>query len=149
MTKKVFRTGYDEMGDEVSRVSGLSCEMPTLAKQAFKDECDINTIVRNFGLSYEIPSSFRLPSYGDFTGVNTFEEAVNVIAAANEQFDLLPADVRARFANNPVDFVEFCSNADNAEELYNMGLADRPVDIAPVEDGPAPSSPLASPTAEP
>ena len=138
-----FRTGYDGFGDDVSRETGLACSLPTRAKQAFKDECDINVIVKRFGIGYELPSSFRLPQFGDFSGIDSFEDAANAIAVAHENFDMLPADVRARFSNNPVDFVNFVTNADNFDDVVKMGLAK--AKEAPTGDlEPPPSSPPAS-----
>lgn len=133
-----FRTGYDGDGDKASLKSGLVCVRPTLTKQSFKDECDINVIVKRFGIGYDIPSSFRLPQFGDFTGLDSFEDAANAIAVANEQFDMLPAAIRSRFSNDPAAFVDFVTNADNLDDVIAMGLApERPSKPSDAVDTPA------------
>lgn len=108
--------------DKVSLETGLKCEDPSLAKQADKDSCDINTIVKRFGLlgRMEVPS--RLPTYADYSNVTDFHTAMSAIAESREMFEALPANVRARFHNDPGQFVDFCSNAENREEAVSLGL---------------------------
>lgn len=116
---------YDMMA--ASNRSGLHCQDPSLAVQDAKDEVDINTIVRRFGLTGELPSDVRAPTFGDFTGVGDYHQAMNAIALANEAFEEMPAEVRYRFHNDPGEFVEFCSREENREEMKALGL------LAPVE----------------
>lgn len=46
------------------------------------------------------------PKFGDFLGVSDYQTALNQVIEAEEAFDALPAKVRARFDNQPVDFLE-------------------------------------------
>lgn len=115
-----FPFNYD--ADAVSMETGLECKDVSLTKQSFAEECDINTIVRRFGLTGELPTNVRMPSYGDFTGLGDFRDAMNAVVAAREAFDLMPADVRARFHNDPAEFVDFCSDEKNFEEAGKLGL---------------------------
>ena len=48
-----LRTPYNYDVDKVSDETGLSCPEVTLAQQNFKDETDINYIVRQFGITGE------------------------------------------------------------------------------------------------
>lgn len=117
----VLRSAYSDhkIGSDDS---ALKCADVTLAQQHFKDECDINTLVERFGLGYEAPKGLRVPVYGDFTGINDFHTAANRIAEAHEAFDQLPAAVRYRFANDPYEFVAFCSDEKNRGELDKWGM---------------------------
>lgn len=109
--------------DLVSRETGLDCsEFEDMAKQEFKEEVDINTIVRRFNITGELPQNVRQPEYGDFTGISDYHSAVTAIAQAHEAFDAMPAEVRERFGNDPGAFVEFCENPANEEEARRMGL---------------------------
>lgn len=108
---------------KVSDDTGLSCPEPTLAVQSQKDEADINTIVKNFGITGVMPQGVRVPTYGDFDAVDDFQTAVHAVKAAEESFMQMPADVRAKFLNDPQRFVEFCSDAANLEEMRKLGLA--------------------------
>ena len=50
--EKVFcRSEYNYDRDKVSEETGLNCKDLSLAKQSFADECDINNIVKRFGLT--------------------------------------------------------------------------------------------------
>lgn len=115
-----FPFNYDQ--DAVSELEGLFCEDPSLAQQHMRDESDINTIVKRFGLSGQLPVGVRMPTYDDFTGVTNFHEAMNAVAQAAEAFDRMPADVRARFHNSPGEFVDFTSDVANREEAIKLGL---------------------------
>lgn len=93
-------------------------------KQSFKDECDINNIMKKFQRTGQLPDMIRKePRYGDFADPVDFQDSMNLVIFAQEQFDALPAHVRERFANQPVRFLEFATNPANAEELVKMGLA--------------------------
>lgn len=122
ITTPFLRTPYNYDRDAASNESGLTCHDKTLTKQSFKEECDINTIVRRFGITGELPGNTVLPTYGDFIGVADYRSAMDAIAKANEAFDGLPSAVRYRFNNDPARFVDFCSNEENRQELAAMGL---------------------------
>ena len=120
--------------------SQFETEGETLTKQADKDRCDINRIV----LGYQKTGVFAhsngsQPTYGDATGVD-FQDAMNLVIAAESSFMALPAAIRKRFGNDPASFLEFTSDEANLDEMYNLGLAERPpaVDEAPPEGGGTP-----------
>jgi phage internal scaffolding protein len=122
MTKVFLRTPYNYDTMEASNASGLECLEPTLAQQHARDECDINTIVRRFGLTGELPNNVRVPRYGDFTGVSDYQTAMNMVMEANAAFMQLPAEVRSRFNNDPGALVDFISDDSNRAEAEKLGL---------------------------
>jgi phage internal scaffolding protein len=132
--KKVpfLRTPYNYDVDKVSDETGLLCEDPSLAQQNFKEETDINYIVRQFGLTGELPGQTISPQYGDFTGVLDYHSAVNAVLAAQDEFMDLPAQMRARFDNDPAKLIDFLNNEENREEAIKLGLVDMPIST-PVE----------------
>jgi len=127
--KKVpfLRTPYNYDVDLVSDETGLKCKDPSLAQQNFKDESDINYIVRQFGLTGELPSQTISPQYGDFTGVLDYHSAVNAVLAAQDEFMDLPAQIRARFNNDPAHLIDFLGNDENREEAIKLGLVAKPI----------------------
>lgn len=131
------------------REFALRCEDPSLARQSFKEECDINTIVKRFGLSGELPKGVRMPSYGDFTGIYDYASAMNAIVAARESFDTMPANVRARFNNEPADFVAFCSDDRNRDEAVKLGLVPAAAVVPPVPSEPIVAAPEVPPASKP
>lgn len=124
-----FRTGYNYDRDDVSRETGLSCDPEEgLTQQQFAEECDINTIVKRFGLTGELPNGIAMPQSGDFTGVTDFHEAMNLVRKAEESFMELPADIRYRFANDPGRVMEFLNDEKNREEAVKLGILSKPVE---------------------
>lgn len=123
--------------DAVSDETGLRCEDASKAIQSQKDEADINTIVRNFGLTGKVPENIRVPVYGDFdVGVTDYRSALEAIKTAEQSFMAMPAEVRARFQNDPQQFLDFCADSGNLEEMRKLGLAvpavvETPVPIPP------------------
>lgn len=117
-----FRTGFNGDNNVVSDETGLCCEDASLAKQSFAEEADINQIMYRFGVSGQLPQNVRMPTYDDFSEVNDFQSAMNALVSARESFDAMPANVRARFHNDPAEFVEFCSDVANRDEARKMGL---------------------------
>ena len=117
---------YDMMA--ASNEAGLLCEDVSLAVQASRDEVDINTIVRRFGLTGQLPQDVRAPIYGDFTGISDYQGALNAVLEADASFAALPAYIRAQFGNNPSDFVDFASDPKNSEQLGKWGMLTPKVD---------------------
>lgn len=119
------RSPYNYDRDQASQESGIETGTANGAKQSFKDECDINTIVERFGLGHELPQNSRVPEYGDFSNITTFQEAMNATAAVREEFDKLPANIRSKFGNDPALYVDFCLDENNREELRKLGLLNK------------------------
>lgn len=117
-----LRTAYNYDRNLASDDAGLVCADVSRAKQSFAEECDINTIVRRFRVTGELPTGVRMPTYGDFGSLGDFHGALNAVAVARESFDAMPADVRARFHNDPGEFVAFCSDKVNRPEAIKLGL---------------------------
>lgn len=96
------------------------------AKQEFKDECDINRIMKRV-LKGQVPAlAAGAPQYGDFAGVEDFHTAQNVLLTATAQFARLPSEIRKRFGNSPVAMLEFVHNEKNREEAVKLGLVKAP-----------------------
>jgi len=119
-----LRTPYNYDQDAASNESGLGCEDPSLAQQHFKDECDINTILQKFNITGLLPETPLSPRYGDFTGISDYHTALNRVIAAQDEFDGLPANIRARFQNDPAQLIEFLENSDNRQEAEKLGLVE-------------------------
>lgn len=127
--------------DAASLESGLLCPEPTRAQQQFKDEVDINTIAKNFGMTGRLPENVRMPTYGDFGDVADYQTALNAARRAAHSFMQMPAEVRARFENDPQRFLEFCSDSANREEAAKLGLVAAPpvpASVPPPPEAPKP-----------
>jgi len=111
---------YDR--DKNSANATFSFSKPSLTKQSFRDECDINTILKRFNVTGQLPVGSVQPQYGDFSGVTDYQSALNAVMAAQDSFLALPAKLRARFDNDPALFVEFASDEANKDEMKALGL---------------------------
>lgn len=121
--KAIFvRSAFNYDTNEASDESGLDTGKEGGAKQHFKDECDINTIVKRFGLGYDLPEPIRVPQYADYTNIPDFHTAMNLVAEAQSSFMQLPADLREKFGNKPEGFVAFCMDENNLPTLGEHGL---------------------------
>lgn len=123
-TEIFIRSANNYDRDQASDKAGLKCEDKSLTRQEFAEEVDINTIVHRFGLDGELPENLRMPQSGDFTNTPDFQTAMNALRNAQETFDALPARVRARFHNDPAEFVAFCDDKTNWPEAGKLGLLD-------------------------
>jgi phage internal scaffolding protein len=111
---------YDR--DKNSDLAKFVFTSPSRTKQSFRDECDINNILRQFNVTGQLPVGSVQPQYGDFSGITDYQSALNAVMAAQDSFLALPAKVRARFDNDPALFVEFASDEANKDEMKALGL---------------------------
>lgn len=124
---------------------------PIMTKQEPKGSCDINDLVARAIQSGGIIPDSRA-KYGDFTGAADFQDAMNRILSAQQDFMLLPSQLRARFNNDPGALLDFLAQPDNAAESIELGLREfKPAEspATPAESTPTPtSSPTPTPSAE-
>lgn len=125
----MFATRYNR-----KKFSGVSFSQPSLTKQSMKDECDVNRILKNYKKTGLLPNVDASHLYGDFVDVPDYQDAMNVVIRANEQFAGLDSKLRDRFSNDPSKFLQFVSDEKNLEEMYHIGLATRPVKPPVVHD---------------
>lgn len=129
---------------------------PSMARQEFKEECDVNEIMARYEATGVLPNVGE-PFYFDFTTLPTdMREAMEIMRAGNEAFYTLPAKVRKEFDNDPARFVDFASQPDaifdggmtHLDQMRAWGLAPpAPAPAAaPVAAG-APAPAAASPPA--
>lgn len=111
---------YDR--NEASNASAIIFNEPTLAQQHFKEQCDINRIVKQYAATGEVPGNARMPLPEDFVGVTDYHSAMNAVRRGEEAFAALPAFTRDRFKNDPALFVDFCLDPQNRAEAEKLGL---------------------------
>lgn len=133
--KQTLRTAYEDHTAK-SDASGIDCskndpkQKVQAAQQQFKDECDINVLIKKFGID-NLPITKRMPIIGDFADVMDYQTALNMVLEADEAFMQLPGKVRERFDDSPQKLMEFLENRDNRDEAVKLGLIDPPTPPAP------------------
>jgi phage internal scaffolding protein len=137
MKKSIFlRTPYNYDLNAASNESGLHCEDATLTQQHYKDECDINNILRQFNVTGLLPEATLTPRYGDFTGIGDYQTALNKVIAAEDEFMRLPAQIRARFDNDPAQLIDFMDKSENLDEAIKLGLVNKLEELPQVVEVP-------------
>lgn len=129
-----IRTAYKQYGRVQVDFPG-----PSMTKQYFKEESDINAIIAKHPDVSQIPYVNNVsPSYGDFTDVSDYRDAIDRVSEAQDSFDALPSDIRSRFNNDPGEFLSFVLDPNNVDEMVKMGIAQaEPVESAVNESTPA------------
>lgn len=122
-------------------------EGPTMTRQEFAEECDINVLMQRYQ-NHDIGAIMRAagePVYYDLTTVpDDLMGYMKLMGDAENAFMTLPAQVRREFDNDPVKFVDYAGDPGNLDQMRTWGLAPpAPVEPAPV---PPPSSPAPEPT---
>lgn len=107
--------------------TGELVRMPSMTQQHHKEETDINTIVRRFGVTGQLPQAgFKTPLEGDFTEITDFASAVRTVENARDAFAKLPAAQRDRFRNDPGEMIAFIQDEKNREEAIKLGMIPKP-----------------------
>lgn len=100
---------------------GTVCVEPG-ARQSEAAETDINRIVSQFVKTGFLPQGFAEGVFADVSEIGDYRSAVERVRAAEVEFMKLPPQVRGRFDNDPLAFVEFAVDPKNKRELQDMGL---------------------------
>jgi len=96
---------------------------PSRTQQQFKDQCDINQIMKKYHSTGQITHLRTTPGrYLDTTNVPSYQEALNTIINANDSFNALPSEVRKRLGNDPKNMIDFLSDPNNDDEARKLGL---------------------------
>lgn len=126
------------------RVTIDCSDMPSMTKQEFKDECDINTILKQFTLTGMIDHINSSPAqWLDLPDVTDYQASLALVADAAEAFASLPSKVRDEFGNDPARFLDAFGDPAKADRLRELGL------LNPLPASPSPGSPAAPVGGEP
>lgn len=95
----------------------------SLTEQSQAKHCDIHTIMKKYERTGIIEhANAHKGTYMDLPTAPDFHAAQNIIAEANSMFESVPSAIRAKFKNDPVQYIEFMQNKDNREAIEEMGL---------------------------
>ena len=106
----------------------------SLTIQAHAEDADINVLMKRYGITGHMPENPRIPTYGDFSNITDYRSALHAVQAAHEGFMEIPAELRARFDNDPQKFLEYAANPANNDDLIKHGLKKAPETWAPTRD---------------
>lgn len=99
------------------------------AKQEFKDECNINFVLRNYKKTGVLTHlSDKIPMYGEVKDMD-LQTAMNVMIEAQDTFMKLPAACRKEFDHDPLKFIEAAQSVEKHPILEKHGLYDKPKEV--------------------
>lgn len=99
-------------------------EGTSMTNQQWKDDCDINKIVKRYGED-QIPQKQMSGVFMDWTGIPDYPTMLQTVKQAGEKFMELPALVRARFENDPAQLLSFLNDSNNRQEAEYLGLIEK------------------------
>lgn len=137
-----WRRQYDEASDARARnkTRVRFDDSPSLTQQSFTTDCDLNVLVKRFGIDkgplpvVPVDASY----YGDFSNVPDLKTALDRVRDAQMHFDALPSALRKRFDNSPGKLWDFVTDLSNLDEAIKLGLLAREADPA---SSPSPGQP--------
>ena len=119
--KTLIRSAYGEK----QKVTITTLDART--EQCHRDECDINKIIAKYDRTGVLNHVNDFEArYEDLTGLD-YQTMLNTVANANSMFEGLPSEIRNQFANDPANFISFMDDQNNNEQMYEMGLKQRPI----------------------
>lgn len=119
--KKTFRSRYSEYEPQVY---GFQTKGPSMTQQQFKEETNINNIMKKYqstGLFTHINP--KEAKFGDFTNVEDYQISLHKVMQAQEEFKMLPSELRNKFQNDPAKLLHFMETA-SEEDLIKYGFKD-------------------------
>jgi phage internal scaffolding protein len=131
-----FRKTYGYDTKQASDEATIKDQGESLTIQSQSEDTDINVMMKRFGITGQLPEqTTRIPEYGDYTEVGDYRSALHAVLDAQDNFMRLPPAVRARFDNDPQEFMDFATNPNNLDEMKKLGLGNEPYK-APVAEPP-------------
>lgn len=98
---------------------------PSMTQQQFKDDCDINNIMRKYANTGEFTHLSKRPGvFADMTSVTDYQDMLHKVHAAQAAFSELPAATRVRFENDPANLIAFLQDDKNYDEAVKLGLCE-------------------------
>lgn len=117
----------------------------TRTEQHHKEACIIQNVINRFDKKGILTTANKMDLDGDgvvdMTGID-YQEYMNQVARANQNFAQQPSTIRNRFDNSPKKYLDFLADETRNEEAYELGLKVRPPAPTPEpEPEPAPPPP--------
>lgn len=133
---RCFYVPRERVYADLDPVTGEISAQPSMTKQEFVAECDINNIIKSFsktGQVAHISAKAAQGAYVDLPEPVDYQTALNIVADAEASFATLPSKVRDRFENDPQAFLAFMADAKNMDEARALGLLN-PLPAPPKEE---------------
>ena len=104
----------------------------SLTEQHHAESLDVHNVIKKYdrtGILSNVQKGKAM--YGDFTKVNEYQDALDLVNNSKSLFNELPSDIREKFSNNAGEFFEWITNPANNSEAIELGLVKAPKGQAP------------------
>ena len=120
LVKKAKKAPKDRR--EMLALAGKKVFKDAKTKQGFKDQCDINKILKKAEIQGGLSHVEKYPEavYGEFDGTMDLLTARSRLDKANAIFQELPAEVRGEFGHDALKFVAFANQPENVGKLAEL-----------------------------
>lgn len=100
---------------------------PSMTQQQYADECDINHLMNRYMRTGELPVHKKTGYFVDVSETpESYHAAMQTVLDAQTAFDLLPAQTRSKFENDPSQLLGFLQDSKNKDEAIKLGLIPNP-----------------------
>lgn len=117
----------------------------SLTRQSEAKAADINNIVKKARKTGYLPVVDAQPIDTSVPSPQSYHDAMNLVASAQQQFEQLPSQVRTEFENNPAKLLEALQDPAQEAKLQDLGILAPP---PPAEVLETPSEPVPEPVPE-
>lgn len=100
-------------------------------QQSFKDEVDINKIVKRFTQTGIIEHQAKNVGQYSENNAMSFTEAMFAVKETEKEFMQLPHEVRAHFENDAATYLDAITDPERISELQDIGLIEKPPEAKP------------------
>lgn len=116
------------------RVKPVTVTGPGLTKQEFREEADVNVMMKRMILTGQPPlsASTLAPIFADVSDIGCYADVLRRVVAADAAFMELPPEIRTRFNNSPAELVEHLQDGNTLAEVIRTHLKLPPSVAAPV-----------------
>lgn len=123
-----------EHGEIVNPHTGDITIPPSMTKQEFVRESDINNIIKHFSPRHMAVMTQQVAATGRFEDLPDsvdYQDSLHLVEQAKASFMTLPSKVRDRFGHDPAEFLAFITNPANEKEARELGML-KPLEAAPL-----------------
>jgi phage internal scaffolding protein len=116
-----------------TRIQTNHGERKTKAVQSERKHSDINNIVAKAYQTGQLPVLMGRKHVESMPDVETYQDALNKVVFAQQQFERLPSHIRAEFENKPENMLSAIERSQNdpqlKQKLQEIGMLDKPEPI--------------------
>ena len=130
-----WRHQYDDERDKLEQqASDFTPIGESLTIQAAAIDQDINEIVRRYGIGEgTFPPPLDPSAWADVTNMPDLRDILEIQREAADYFRALPARIRNRFRNDPLELLTFVQDPENLEEGIALGIFEKKAPAEPAE----------------